>query len=573
MKYSELGLHPLLQKNLDKIQFIDCTPIQAQAIPPVLEGKDIAGLAQTGTGKTGAFLVPLIHRVLVAKDQQELALSHPSISDSTNHENGVESSTPVNEVSTELKGFKDWKRRQFVLILVPTRELAEQVYENAVKLLVGTGLKAVSVMGGTTYDKQKQGFKDGAEFVIATPGRLLDLFKEHIADLKQVRAVVFDEADRMFDMGFKEDMKFILKRIPQDRQFLVFSATLNFDVLNTAYEFGAQPIEINISKDQPKSTNVTDELMHVGQGDKPQFLLSIIKRQGPKQAIIFSNFKHSVERLARFLTENGIPAVGISSLLTQAQRNRVMGQFKADNDQNILVATDLAARGLDIVGVDLVINYDLPDDPENYVHRIGRTGRANQKGHAVSLSSDRDVDALSRIENYLGHKLSVGWMDDADLIKDMKPFPQEFERSRGPRSDDRRPPRKDRAQGDRQQGDRQSIGPHNRGARAEKGAHLTSQRLAAAKGERPAPHHPNARHGKSEKSQPSKNGRAPHRFDGKKRDGQQNPSHSKKTGASRPHRPIPPHLMKKSKGDKAPISLGKKVSGFFKKLFSGRKSK
>lgn len=408
MKFSDLNLHPLLLANLEKVGFVECTKIQEQAIPWIRKGKDLAGLAQTGTGKTAAFMLPLVDRLL-------------------------KNSKPESAVAdSQTEPFAEWKKRQYILVLVPTRELAEQVQENAKKILADTGLSSVAVYGGTSYDKQVAAFKNGVEFVIATPGRFIDLFKEHIADLGLVRGIVFDEADRMFDMGFKDDMKFILRRVPRDRQFMVFSATLNFDVLNVAYEFGADPVEVNISRDQAKAENVKDYIFHLGQNDKPQYLLSLLKKHEPKQAIIFSNFKHNVERIARFLSKNKVPAVGISSLLTQGQRNRVMAQFKAENDRNILVATDVAARGLDILGVDLVVNYELPDDPENYVHRIGRTGRAGATGQAFSLVSDRDVDALQRIEEYLKHKVEALWMDDADLLKEFESFPREEDRFRKP---------------------------------------------------------------------------------------------------------------------------------------------
>lgn len=415
MKFSELQLHPKLQANLDKIQFVDCTQIQEQGIPVIRKGKDVAGLAQTGTGKTGAFLIPLIDRLLKSLHPEEAAAESDTVP------------------------FVEWKKRQYILVIVPTRELADQVQENAKKFLEGTGLGSTAIYGGTTYDKQVAALKNGVEFIIATPGRLIDLFKEHVADLGLVRAVVFDEADRMFDMGFKDDMKFILRRIPRERQFLVFSATLNFDVLNVAYEFGADPVEINISRDQAKAENVKDYIMHIGQEDKPRYLLSILKKHEPRQAIIFSNFKHNVEKISRFLTANGVPAVGISSLLTQGQRNRVMAQFKAENDRNILVATDLAARGLDILGVDMVLNYELPDDPENYVHRIGRTGRAGQTGQAFSMVSDRDVDALQRIEEYLKHKVENVWMEDAEIVQEYEPFPRDEGRfGGGPRRFEKR---------------------------------------------------------------------------------------------------------------------------------------
>ncbi len=357
--------------------------------------------------------------------------------------------------------------------------MAEQVFENAVKFTAGTDIKAVSIYGGTTYDKQVAGLKAGVEFVIATPGRFIDLYKEHVADLGLVRGVVFDEADRMFDMGFTDDMKFILKRIPRDRQFLVFSATLNFDVLNVAYEFGADPVEVNISRDQAKADNVKDYFLHAGTEEKPKYLLSVLKKYSPRQAIIFSNFKHNVEKLTKFLNANGIPAVGISSLLTQAQRVRVMEQFKADNDRNIMVATDVAARGLDILGVDMVINYELPDDAENYVHRIGRTGRAGATGAAYSLVGERDVEAHMRIEEYLKHKIENLWLEDADLVNDFQPMPRE-ERGRG-----RFEKRGDSGGGgNRDRGPRRESRPRgpDRGPRRERGGERGPRRDGSARG-------------------------------------------------------------------------------------------
>ncbi len=410
MKFKELELHSSLQTSIDALQFDECTPIQEAAITPIIDGRDLAGLAQTGTGKTAAYLIPLMERLLRSKQEPN--------ADETEKQ--------------KVRRIRDFRSSNFVLILVPTRELAEQVRDNVTKLGKDSGITSAAIYGGMSYEPQKSAINRGVDFLIATPGRLIDLQKEHVVDLNQVRAVVFDEADRMFDMGFKDDMKYLLKRIPSDRQFLVFSATLNFDVLNVAYEFGSDPVEIDVSRDQAKAENVTDELFHVGESEKPAYLLSLLRKHKPNQAIIFSNFKSQVERIAKFLTANEIPAMGISSLMTQAQRQRVMEQFKIQgNDRNILVATDVAARGLDIKGVDIVINFELPGDPENYVHRIGRTGRAGEMGKAFSLSGDRDVDALARIEDYIGHKVVIGWLDDQDLLKEFKPMPSErFEKKK-----------------------------------------------------------------------------------------------------------------------------------------------
>lgn len=317
----------------------------------------------------------------------------------------------------------------------------------------------------------------------------------------------------MFDMGFRDDMKFILQRVPKDRQILLFSATMNFEVVETAYRFGSEPVEFNLSKDQVKAENVEDSIFHVGHTEKPQYLLSLIRKHTPKQLIVFSNFKSNVERIAKFLSKNGVPAMGISSLLTQAQRNRVITQFKEGQHQNIMVATDVAARGLDIKNVDMVINFDLPDDAENYVHRIGRTGRAGASGKAFSFVSDRDVDALGRIEDYLGHKVDVSWLEEGEILKEFDAFPPPTDRfekpnwgsqkdgaprgDRGPRRPDGRNdrnrgprgPRDDRPRRDEKQGPRPlRTGPAPTDASGKPAPLSTSPRGAEGpnRGSRPA---------------------------------------------------------------------------------------
>lgn len=397
--FSEYKLDNHLNEVLAKLGFEKSTPIQEKAIPLIVSGQDVAGLAQTGTGKTAAFLLPLIERVLKADN-------------------------PVGDEELDKRAFVDWKLNHFNLILVPTRELAEQVKNCALDFLTGTKHRVVVVYGGVSIEKQIEQLNQGFTFLVATPGRLIDLYKEHKVDLKQVRSVTFDEADRMFDMGFKDDMKFILRRIPEQRQFLLFSATLNLEVFNVAYQFGANPVEIKVSQDQMTADNVDDRIFHLGGPEKPPHLLGILDKVKPKQVIIFTNFKSQVERIAEFLNKNGHKAVGISSLLTQAQRQRVMNRFRAEEGENILVATDVAARGLDVEGVDLVINFEMPDDAENYVHRIGRTGRAGEKGKAFSFVSDKDVEALDRIQKYLNRTLESDWMNDTELPKEFADFPR-----------------------------------------------------------------------------------------------------------------------------------------------------
>lgn len=408
MKFTEIGLEEILLKNIQVQGFDNCTEIQEKAIPLALAGKDISGLSKTGSGKTAAFLIPLVQRILITKNK-------------TNKDKQAV--------------FQDWKKRHCILVLVPTRELAEQVHTEVEKLIKDTDLKSMAIYGGVEYKQQTEQVNNGVDFVVATPGRLIDLYKTHKFDLKQVQAVVFDEADRMFDMGFKEDMKYMLRRIPENRQLMVFSATMNFDVMTVAYQFGANPVELEIGKDEVKAENVKDEIFHVGDGEKPKYLLSLMKKSDAKQIIIFSNFRQKVDRIARFLSANGFPAMGISSLLNQNQRNRVLEQFRQENQKNILVATDVAARGLDVESIDLVINFDLPDDCENYVHRIGRTGRAGREGIAYSLVSENDVEALSRIESYVKNKISIGWLEDSELINEMKEFPTDRPRYSKPNKD------------------------------------------------------------------------------------------------------------------------------------------
>jgi ATP-dependent RNA helicase RhlB len=554
LNFSEFNLDPTLKSAIEKLNYTECTPIQELSIPVALEGKDVAGLAQTGTGKTAAFLLPIMERILRARPLP------PDASEET-------------KALVATRAFPDWKPQNFILILVPTRELAEQVSESVEKLSEFSGLRGFAIYGGTGYDKQKEALKNSVEFIVATPGRLIDLYKEHLVDLKQVRAIIFDEADRMFDMGFKDDMKYILQRVPKERQFLVFSATLNFDVLNTAYQFGADPVEVNISRDSAKAENVKDEILHVGQDEKPQHLLSLLKLHKPRQAIIFTNFKHNVEKITRFLNDNGIPAMAISSLLTQTQRTKVMQQFKAENDLNVLVATDVAARGLDVLGVDMVVNFELPMDSESYVHRIGRTGRAGTTGIAFSLVSDRDVDALVRVEDYLKHKVDVGFLEDKDLLKDFKPFiwsdssyPRSYEsrdggggrQDRGPRSGggggDRRGPRTGggggAGRGPRRDQPRRDGPPRGEG-RSEvrkEGAPSTPRRDGEAR--------------------PQQQRRGPEKRTDQRRPVQrtatQGSGQGQKPQTQGPRGPRKPHAAQVAKQK----SIGQKVTGFIKKLFS-----
>lgn len=551
MEFFDWNLLPEINKNITDLGYKSPTPIQEQAIPIILKGQDLAGLAQTGTGKTAAFLLPLIDRVL----RSQTASDDP--------------------VSLERR-YPDWKPNNFILVLLPTRELAEQVFENFGSFTKDMNLKSVVIYGGVGYDKQKNSLRNGVQFIFATPGRLIDLYKEHLIDMRLVRGVVFDEADRMFDMGFKDDMKFILSRVPRERQFLVFSATLNLDVMNTAYQFGANPIEINISRDKATADNVKDFLFHVGDREKPQILLSLLKKKNPKQTIIFTNFKNNVEAVAHFLSENGFPAIAISSLMTQAQRTRVLEQFKEVNEKNILVATDIAARGLDIQGVDLVINFELPMDCETYVHRIGRTGRANAEGTALNLCSDRDLDSLKRIQEFLKRNIDQEYLETTDLVTEFVPFSDGRNRHHShnrpkPEFRGKRPERGNHPDRDRNRGHDRSHDRNSRGGQPVQAtrdnkprpprSEVSNPRNRVASGTKThasMSHTPNGQSATPFKKPVDTN--IPKRAPGSKyKNGQPNYSKGPKSYAK--------------KSTKAPDvknvgGLKQKVTGFFKKLFS-----
>lgn len=545
-QFSRFNLGSALLGTLDKIGFKTPTPVQERTIPLILEGKDIAALAPTGTGKTGAFLLPLIERILQSK-------------------------------SNDPRGFTDWGPRNFILVLLPTRELADQVQQSFLSWSEGMGLSSVVVVGGEDMDKQIQALKAGVQFIFSTPGRLIDLYKEHHVDLKQVRALVFDEADRLFDMGFKDDMAYVLQRVPRERQLLLFSATLNFEVLETAYSFGSEPVEVSLASPDLKSENVEDHIIHLSNEDKGGFLLSLIQLHQPKQAIIFTNFKNQVELLAAFLRKNSVPAVAISSLLSQPQRQRVMSQFRAENGTQVLVATDVAARGLDVSGVDLVINYELPQDAESYVHRIGRTGRAGETGKAFSLVSDRDIDSLSRIESYLKQPLKTLFLEDAQILKDFTPLHAiriPMARSAGDRPRDSRGGPRDhgrrhegRRGGSSSQANKNSRG--NGGAQRDARNQVSGEPRVAAAGSatKQGPETVAHQGGPSKNYRGKKHSQSPH----KKR---QDYNGRKPNVASGGQRPTRPHSKGSRKGAAPTQNAGliKKIGSFIGNLFGGGSS-
>jgi ATP-dependent RNA helicase RhlE len=379
MNFSDFPLHETLLANIGGMGFTSPTQIQEQIIPMALEGKDVSGLSRTGTGKTAAFLIPAIHRL---------------------------STLPEDRI---------------VLCLAPTRELAQQIETEAQKLSKGMNMGTAVIVGGVSYDHQIRAIREGARIITGTPGRVMDLFKEKHLDLARVELLVFDEADRMFDMGFIKDMHYILRNVNPKRQILLFSATMNYTVLNLIYEYDANPIEINVSRDQMTADKIQQLLFHVSDNEKPKSLLAVCKRYLVQDGvmIVFANYKEKVIWIADFLTANGIPARGLSSLLSQDQRNKIIqgyreGKFRA------LVATDVASRGLDIEDIALVVNYHLPEDSATYVHRIGRTARAGKDGIAISIAGAEDAYNQLRVEEFLGAKIPVDWLNDEDFPKEVK---------------------------------------------------------------------------------------------------------------------------------------------------------
>jgi ATP-dependent RNA helicase RhlB len=365
MNFTEFGLDERLLKGIEAAGYEVCTPVQEQVIQASMKegakGPDLYVQSQTGTGKTCAYLVAVIQGMLKAENAGKKCL-----------------------------------------ILAPTRELAVQIEEEA-KVLVGTsGLKAFSVYGGVGYEKQIANLKKGVDIIIGTPGRVIDLNEGGNLDLSNAHFCVIDEADRMFDMGFYDDLRKILKKLPEaeTRQTMLFSATLNTYVKNLAWEYTRDPIEITIEAENITVSEITQELLHVSSDEKMKLLVGILKHENPDSAIIFCNTKRSCEVVAKRLVINDIKAEFMIGDLPQSKRLAIMKKFKA-GEVKILVATDVAARGIDVDDLAMVINYDLPVESENYVHRIGRTARAGKSGKAYTFCSEQDVYNLPAIERYI----------------------------------------------------------------------------------------------------------------------------------------------------------------------------
>ena len=311
-------------------------------------------------------------------------------------------------------------------MIAPTRELVVQITEDARLLGQATGLAIHAVYGGVDYKKQRDQLQAGVDLLVGTPGRLIDYHRQHALDLRNVEMLVIDEADRMFDMGFIKDLRYLLRRLPpyDRRQSMLFSATLSFDVMELAYVFMNDAEKLSVSPEQVTAENIEHLVYHVGSHEKLPFLIGLLRRMPDAHTLIFANMKRTAERLERNLVANGFSAAAITGDVDQRRRMRILGDFK-EGTLPILVATDVASRGLHIEGVSHVINYDLPFDAEDYVHRAGRTARAGASGHALTLACEEYVDGLEAIERYIGFKLPHDFPDDSILAHDMKHPPRQ----------------------------------------------------------------------------------------------------------------------------------------------------
>jgi ATP-dependent RNA helicase RhlB len=351
--------------------FTQCTPIQAQTLPIALAGRDVAGQAQTGTGKTAAFLVALYQALLTRP-------------------------TAANRSRTSIRA----------LIVAPTRELAVQIHHDALTLGAHTGLKHTVVFGGIDYEKQRLELGQGCDVLIGTPGRLIDYFKQHVYDMRHAQVLVLDEADRMFDLGFIADIRYILRRLPppERRQSMLFSATLSHRVLELAYEHMNNPEAVRIEPDKMTVDEVRQLMYYPSMEEKVPLLIGLLRQSEAHRTLVFVNTKRTAERLESALKANGFHAQALSGDVPQNKRLRFLRDFH-EGALAVLIATDVASRGLHIPDVSHVFNFDLPQDPPDYVHRIGRTARAGAEGDAISFACEEYAVSLPDIESYLGHKI------------------------------------------------------------------------------------------------------------------------------------------------------------------------
>jgi ATP-dependent RNA helicase RhlE len=362
LNFNSFSFHPLISEGISAAGYTTPTPIQRDTIPPILAGRDVLGLAQTGTGKTAAFVLPILQNLMQGP-----------------------------------------RGRLRTLILSPTRELAEQTHTAIQQLGRKTGLRSLTVYGGVSAQPQISNLRAGAEIVVACPGRLLDLMEQKVLSLKNIEIVVLDEADQMFDMGFLPSIRRILKSVPAARQTLLFSATMPTEIRSLANEFLNKPVLVELEISSPIET-ISHAVYPVEQTDKVDALLSLLKQSGSERVLIFTRTKHRAKKLAWQLVKTGLRATSLQGNLSQNQRQEAMSSFRSGRIK-ILVATDIAARGIDVSQISHVINFDMPNTAEAYIHRIGRTGRMANQGAALSLATQEDQPMLRTIERFMGRSM------------------------------------------------------------------------------------------------------------------------------------------------------------------------
>jgi superfamily II DNA/RNA helicase len=393
MGFNSFKLHPQIMTGVKALGYTTPTPIQIQAIPPVLEGKDVMGLAQTGTGKTAAFVLPILQRLLPGT-----------------------------------------RGKVRTLIIAPTRELAEQIHVAIVALGRDTKLRSCTIYGGVGVNPQIQRLREGVDIVVACPGRLLDHINQRTIDLSHLEVLVLDEADRMFDMGFLPDIRRIIKQLPLKRQNLMFSATMADDIRKLAHEVLHNPVTVQVGHTAPANT-VSHALYPVEQHLKTGLLMELLKHTDTESILIFTRTKHRAKRIGQQLEKSGYKAASLQGNLSQNKRQEALDGFRSGKYQ-ILVATDIAARGIDVSSISHVINYDIPDTTDAYTHRIGRTGRAAKTGDAFTFVSREDEPLVKSIERVLGEKIERRTLKDFDYKKSAPARDAEF--ARPPREPQRR---------------------------------------------------------------------------------------------------------------------------------------
>jgi len=386
--FAEFDLPPQIRQGLADAGFDRCTLVQAEVLPLSLAGRDVAAQAQTGTGKTAAYLVTIFNKLLA---------------------------TPAPE-----------PREPRALVIAPTRELVVQVAADAEKLGAHTGLVTEAVFGGMEYREQREELRRGVDVLVGTPGRLLDYLRQGVTSLRRVQVFVVDEADRMFDMGFVDDLREITRRLPAPgrRQTMFYTATLSNRVLQLGFSEMRDPAEIVVNPEEITPDRLEQALYHVGSHEKLSLLLGLLAREGCDRTMIFVNTREEARRLVERLERHGYHARGLTGSVIQTRRLKVLNDFK-EGTLPILVATDVASRGLHIEGVSHVINYDLPQDPEDYIHRVGRTARVGAEGKAISLACENFVYSLPSIEKLLGANIPVKHPDDSLFLRvQPRPRPQ-----------------------------------------------------------------------------------------------------------------------------------------------------